>query len=193
MKILVFTDIHGVFTILKKIARKSQKADLLICCGDVSNFGRNLNKIFLFLKKLNKPLLIIHGNHETYENIDEFSKMYDYIINLHNKTYSIDNYEFFGWGGGGFSRKDEKLDKINNKTKFNKKLIFISHSVPYKTKLDALNHDHVGSISIRKFIEKQKPILNFCGHLHENEARRDKINNTLIINPGPYGKIINLK
>lgn len=191
MKILVFTDVHGVFTILKKIARKSQKVDLLICCGDISNFGKNLNKIFLFLKKLNKPLLIVHGNHETNDNINSFSKVYDYIINIHNKKYSVDNYEFFGWGGGGFSRKDEKLDKLN--INFNKKLIFISHSIPYKTKLDALNHDHTGSISIRKFIEKHKPILHFCGHLHENEAKRDKISNTLIINPGPYGKIIILK
>jgi len=191
MKILVFTDAHGVFTILKKIAKKSQKADLLICCGDISNFSKNLNKIFSFLKKLNKPLLIIHGNHETNEDIDNFSEIYDYVTNLHNKRYDIDNYEFFGWGGGGFSQKDEKLDKIN--IKFNKKLIFISHAVPYKTKLDSLDHDHVGSLSIRRFIEKQKPILHFCGHLHENEAKRDRINNTLIINPGPYGKIINLK
>ncbi len=193
MKILVFTDTHGVFTILKQIVKKSQKVDLLICCGDISNFGKNLDKIFSFLKKLNKPLLIIHGNHETNEYIDNFSKAYDYIINLHNKRYEINNYEFFGWGGGGFSRKDEKLDKISDKIQFNKKLIFISHSIPYKTKLDTLNHDHTGSISIRKFIEKHKPILHFCGHLHENEAKRDKIKNTLIINPGPYGKIINLK
>jgi Icc-related predicted phosphoesterase len=191
MKILVFTDVHGVFTILKKIAKKSKNCDLLICCGDISNFSRNLNKIFLFLKKLNKPLLLIHGNHETNKDIDNYSKIYNYIINIHNRKYSIEKYEFFGWGGGGFSRKDERLDKLN--IQFNKKLVFISHSVPYKTKLDSLNHDYVGSISIRKFIEKYKPILNFCGHLHENEAKRDKISNTLIINPGPYGKIINLK
>lgn len=42
MKILVFTDVHGVFTILKKIAKKSQKVDLLVCCGDISNFIINL-------------------------------------------------------------------------------------------------------------------------------------------------------
>jgi len=165
----------------------------LICCGDISNFGKNLNKIFLFLKKVNKPLLIVNGNHETNENINDFSKIYNYIINLHNNIYSTNDYEFYGWSGGGFSIKDEKLEKVIDKIKFNKKLIFISHTSPYKTKLDALNHDHVGSASIRKFIEKHRPILHFCGHLHENEGKRDRINNTLIINPGPYGKIINLK
>jgi len=28
--------------------------------------------------------------------------------------------------------------------------------------------------------------------LHENKNKIDKINNTLIINPSPYGKVINI-
>jgi len=36
------------------------------------------------------------------------------------------------------------------------------------------------------------PVLVLCGHFHENFRKQDKIKNTLIINPGPDGTIINV-
>jgi len=35
--------------------------------------------------------------------------------------------------------------------------------------------------------------LNICGHIHENEELSDRIKKTRVINPGSYGKIIELK
>jgi len=109
--------------------------------------------------------------------------------------YRFGNYVFFGYGGGGFSQIDKSLERIMKKFKKSlkkgDKIIFVSHAPPYNTKCDLiLGHGNVGSKSVRKFIEEFKPLYNINGHIHECFSRRDKIGETVVINPGPEGKIL---
>ena len=71
--------------------------------------------------------------------------------------------------------------------------IFVSHSPPLDTPLDVIyNGNHVGSMSIRKFIiewsEKGLLIAAFHGHIHESPHRSGSIETTigsaLCFNPG---------
>lgn len=193
MKILAFSDVHGEKSALIKIKNKTIKEnpDLLICAGDISFFTQKLKSIMNYLEKLNKPILIINGNHESIESIEKYKSKN--IIPIHNKTYEINNFIFFGYGGGGFAQTDKNLEKSIEKQNFkNKKLILITHAPPYNTKLDLLV-DHVGSKTIRNIILKYKPILSISGHLHENETVTDHIKETECINPGMFGKIIKIK
>ncbi|MCX6750886.1 MAG: metallophosphoesterase [Candidatus Pacearchaeota archaeon] len=68
--------------------------------------------------------------------------------------------------------------------------IFLSHNVPYKTKLDRIkNKDspgdkkHLGSSIARKFCEKYKPLICVGGHVHEGKGK-DRLGKTALINPG---------
>lgn len=72
------------------------------------------------------------------------------------------------------------------------KIIFVTHNVPYKTKLDKIKskeiskkqkRKHYGSKLVKRIIEKYQPVLNICGHMHENQGK-DKIKKTLIVNAG---------
>jgi len=45
----------------------------------------------------------------------------------------------------------------------------------------------IGSQSVRLFVEEQKPLAVFCGHVHE-APRIDWIGGTLVTNPGPAKK-----
>ena len=191
MKILFFTDVHGNPTAIKQIINKSKEADLLVCAGDIVAWGE-LEKIIRLFREANKKMMIIPGNHENYEEIKEMCKKYDFLIDIHLKKFKINDLVFFGFGAGGFLQRDIELERIINKLKFENKLIFVSHGPPYGTKLDYLEHlnSYRGSKSLTEFIKKFKPILAVCGHLHENEKKEDKIGDTLIINPGKYGKII---
>ena len=59
------------------------------------------------------------------------------------------------------------------------KTIFLFHSPPYKSYLDRAALDgkiidhapvdvHVGSIAIKRFIEKRQPFITLHGHVHES-------------------------
>jgi len=78
----------------------------------------------------------------------------------------------------------------------NKSVIFLSHNVPYKTKLDILinkkselHEKHMGSSLARKAIIKFKPLVCVGGHMHEHFGK-DKLCNTICINAG-FGSEVN--
>jgi Icc-related predicted phosphoesterase len=71
--------------------------------------------------------------------------------------------------------------------------IFVLHSPPHETSLDRVARDgqmidgvpldlHVGSIAIRRFIERRQPLLTLHGHVHESPRLtgrwKDKIGRT---------------
>src|SRR3989344_5431199 len=141
MKILAFSDLHSDKDKLKKLIRKieAEDPDVIISSGDTSNFGRNLNGIISEIKKTKRLLLIIPGNHESEGEIKKFSDNKQ-IINLHKKSYGINNVIFFGYGSGGFSRKEKEFELVSEKfmktIKKDLKIILITHSPPYGTKID---------------------------------------------------------
>ena len=201
MKILAFTDIHGSMAALKRVEQKvkAQNPDLLVCAGDISIFEHGIIGIMRRLEKLNKKIVIIHGNHEDASTFIKYSKLFRNILFIHKKQFALGNALFLGYGGGGFSVIDKEFEKIS-KSKFKKiiksskgkKIILVTHAPPYRTKLDRLSHGHSGSKSIRHFIEKNKVDLLICGHLHENFGKEDKIGKTKVINPGPFGTMIKI-
>ena len=87
---------------------------------------------------------------------------------------------------------EEWVQKHENELQ-NKQLLWMDHPPPYDTVLDELDADwHVGSRSLRKFIEKYEPKYVFCGHIHETFEEEDTIKDTIIINSGPAGRVIEL-
>ena len=201
MKLLAFTDIHGSSFALKRIEHKvkSQNPDLLVCAGDISIFEHGITQIARRLNKLNKKILIIHGNHEEPSTFKRLSKTFKNIIFIHKNCYIKNNTLFLGYGGGGFALIDRDFEKAANinfrkiiRNNKDKKIILVTHAPPYRTKLDKIGRNHAGNKSIRHFVEKNRVDLLVCGHLHENFGKEDKIKKTKIINPGPFGKILKI-
>ena len=190
MKLLIFTDIHGSSTALKRIEAKikSENPGLLVCAGDISIFEHGIAGIFRRLNKLNKKIVMVHGNHENPSTYFKYSKIFKNITFIHKKHFIEDNILFLGYGGGGFSQRDMEFEKLA-KNKFkkiimenkDKKMILITHAPPYGTKADKLGRNYAGNKSFRNFIEKYKIDLLVCGHLHENFGKGDKIGKTKII------------
>jgi len=196
MKLLVFTDLHGSKNNLEILLKKAKTADLLVCAGDISMFSMNLKKIISKFKTTKKPLIIIPGNHESPNEIESIK--FDFMIPLHKKIYRINDFVFVGYGTDGFSQEDKEFEnfikRVKSKLKKTDKVILITHGPPFGTKLDKMRYfGHVGNRSYTKAVKKLKPIYYFCGHLHENFNKRDKIGKTFIINTSPQGKLINVR
>jgi uncharacterized protein len=63
--------------------------------------------------------------------------------------------------------------------------IFCPHAPPEGTACDKLGDGrHVGSVVVRRAIEREQPDLVLCGHIHEARGV-DELGRTQIVNPGP--------
>ncbi len=196
MKILAFVDLHGSLTALKEIKRKAKKVDVVVCAGDLTVFEADIEFLIDELSKVGKDVIMVHGNHEDDVYMRELCKPYKNIHFIHKKKKVIGGVMFLGYGGKGFSIEDEEFDKLAKKFKKwieksdVEKVVLVSHAPPYGTKLDKLSGDFVGNLSLKEFIVKMETHLLVCGHLHETAGRKDEVEGTLMINPGPKGKIV---
>ena len=201
IKILAASDIHGDLELVKKLAKKAKKnkVDAVILCGDLTLSEINIEGLFgPFLKEGIKNIYFVHGNHETLATANFWKEVYKpYVKNMHAYATKIKNTKvgILGYGGAniGVFDDDENLEeiltKVDEKLKDVNKKILITHAPPFGTKIDFLG-THVGSKNLRKAIEKIKPDLVLCGHIHETFGLEDKIGKTKIINVGREGKIL---
>lgn len=88
--------------------------------------------------------------------------------------------------GVEYARKSD-LEKLARRAEDVKKTIFVIHTPPYDTKLDMVFNrtrvKHVGSVAVRRFIERYQPLATLHGHVHES-AGIEKIGKTICVNPG---------
>jgi len=146
------------------------------------------------LDSLGKPVMLVHGNHEEIRRTQQLCKETKHVHCIHARKYKIHDFTFVGWGGGGFSLVDHGLAKFMDRIKIDKKekIVLVTHAPPYKTAVDNIYGESAGNKTIRKFIEKFKPVVAVCGHLHENMGKMDKIKKTLVINPGSDGRLLEI-
>jgi Icc-related predicted phosphoesterase len=203
-EVLALTDIHFNLTNLRKILDAAKEFDLILVAGDITNFGRGqeAREVIKILSSKGKPFFFVPGN-------CDYAKEFPQDVNernIHAKYVIIDNIAILGLGGSTptpfntpFELSEEMIDKIlkeiysSIKENF-EKIILVSHVPPFNTLLDTTKTGtHVGSRSVRKFIEEHNIDLVISGHVHEARSI-DKIGKTALVNPGPanqgnYAKI----
>lgn len=197
MKILVAADFHGVSNAESNLSKFLERGyDCLVLIGDLTNFGpASLSTSMLErVKSAGIPTFAVPGNCDPKEILQVLEK---YGVNLHSKCKQLDNITFVGLGGSNLTpfntpfelteaEIQEELAALTCTTGNN--WVLVTHAPPHGTKLDQIPEGtHVGSKSIRKFIEEKQPLVALCGHVHE-ARNTDKLGRTLMVNPGPISK-----
>ncbi len=184
LKILAFADIHGSQYRLNLILDNIQKhnPDLIIICGDITQFGPK-DVASNILNQINKKTLAIPGNidnNEVLKAIDE-SK----AINIHLKKITLNNLNYIGIGG--LTEISDKLiinEKDNLKTLdklVDTSTILVTHVPPFGLQDRIFIGLNSGSKNLRNIIENFKPCIVLCGHIHENPGFI-KYKQTIVIN-----------
>ncbi len=198
-KILAAGDIHGDTGLVKRLSEmaKKENVDMIILAGDLTLFENSTENLIGPFASLKKPVLLLHGNHESLATIDFLSQIYDEATNLHGYSFVKDDVGVFGAGGAdfGMSPMSEKeffrtLEKAHSRIKNLKKKIMVTHMHPFKSKAEFSGFR--GSKGIRKAIKEFKPDILLSGHIHEAEGIEEKIGKTRVINVGKKGKIIEI-
>jgi len=191
MKIIALPDVHGNRTNLDKIADDLATADVVLLVGDLT-FGRTeqAEEIVAAIQQYNQQVLAIPGNMDTQAIVDYLEAQ---GINIHGTHRVIDGVTFVGAGGslpfdGTFVFDEDGLmvlmDQAINGVDPDLPQVFVLHQPPANTTVDKVRGgDHVGSTSVRTFIERHQPLVCFTGHIHEAQGITS-IGETQIINPG---------
>ncbi|MAG47932.1 hypothetical protein CL617_04965 [archaeon] len=200
MKILAASDIHGDLSLVKKLAEKADKenVDLIVLCGDLTHFEQSTEGIIGPFAKLNKKVILIPGNHESVATADFLADLYG-ALNLHGYSYKLSDIGLFGCGSANIGpfqiSENEIFDSLKKSYKYikdSKKKIMVTHVHPKGSAMEKLSDFIPGSNAVTKAINQFKPDLLLCGHVHEAAGIEEKINNTLVMNVGRLGKIIEI-
>ena len=196
MKLVVLTDIHGDIGLLSDVERDLKDADLILLSGDITHFGRTsqIKRIIEKFRAFNKNIMAIPGNCD-YNEVNNYLADMNYSLDC---RYVIrDSLYLMGVGGSlpcpgmtplEYSEEDfaTMLEETVSQNIDALPIILLSHQPPFNTINDKLSDGfHVGSHSVRHFIEKYQPLICFCGHIHEGTGI-DKIGKTFVVNTGPF-------
>jgi len=200
LKILSAGDIHGDSRAAIKLAERAEKekVDLVILCGDITNFRIDSQNLIKPFKERNLKLLLIPGNHDSFATADFLAQLYG-MKNIHGYSVQYKDVGIFGCGGANIGQEKLNEEEIYNTLKkgfkqiksLNKK-VMVTHVHPTKTKMEKLTLFVPGSNGVRRAIEKFKPDILLCSHVHEAAGLEEKIGKTKVINVGKEGKIIKI-
>jgi uncharacterized protein len=201
MKVLIFSDIHGDIRALERIV--TQPADLYIAAGDLSTFGRGLERSSEVLKPLGERLWLLPGNHESHAQTRAICERFGFF-DFHRQVRTLESAKgATHWAGLGYSNltpfntpgeySEDEIAGALSVFEGRKPLYLVVHFPPRDTKLDEFSPGkHAGSPALRAWVERTQPAFLFCGHIHESAGLRDQVGATSCINVGKQGYTVDL-
>lgn len=194
MTICNLTDLHGSLRHLDRIEETIRRADLLIVSGDITHFAgaREAAKVLAALRELNENLLAVTGN---CDRLDVGRHLIEEGLSLEGLAVKQDGFAIAGLGGSlpgpmptpNTASEEElaaRLDRLELPSGL--PLVLVSHQPPFDTAADIISSGrHVGSRSVREYLEQSGAILCLTGHIHESVGRSELAGCT-VVNPGPF-------
>jgi Icc-related predicted phosphoesterase len=172
MKILAAADFHGSQYRLNLVLHhiEVEKPDLVVICGDLTQFGPGSVAATL-LNQLPEGTLAVHGNIDSSDvpqAIDTSKAM-----NIHLKRVISQGIPFIGIGGTlPASLADLGISDGSSeqplKTALTKESVLVTHVPPYKLQDRIFLGTHGGSKALRALVDAASPRLVLCGHIHED-------------------------
>ena len=198
MRILAFADIHGRLDNLDRMEPQVASADLILLLGDITHFRgpEEAARVLDRIRSLNPHVLAVSGNVDRPE-VERF--LDEEGVGLNGRGTVAGSVGIFGLGGSNLTPlgtpnefKDSDLmpllEQGHEQIKHAPTRILACHVPPRKTRVDRIFLGfHVGSRSVRAFLEKTRPHLCLCGHIHESPGE-DRVGSTVVLNPGPFFK-----
>ena len=198
MKIVAVSDVHGETRFAEQISHIIADADLLLLAGDLTNFGRRneASRVVDAFRNSASRILAVSGNCD-YPEVEQY--LSDEGINIDRTEIEVGGIHFVGVGGSlpcpGKTPNEHSdftlrrhLQEAVATLDTTAPIALVSHQPPVNTVADlAASGNHVGSESVRSFIEKNQPTFCITGHIHEGRGL-DRIGDTPVVNAGPFCK-----
>lgn len=194
MQIMAFGDIHEYVHVLPTLASELGQADLILVTGDMTRWRgpKTAEKVLQAIRVYNPNILAQVGNTDSWETHDHLNRL---GINLHGQGHRFGDLGIFGVGGSNptpfgtpieFDEEEIAAYLMAGYAMIQDapRQLLVAHCPPYQTAIDRIHAGyHVGSTSVRQFIETYQPDLCISGHIHESPGE-DRLGKTHVLNPG---------
>ena len=206
MKLLVVSDLHYSLKQFDWVTEVSNKFDLVAAAGDLLDQASSVDldtQIQVVLRYLrrwrsNAFLLVSSGNHDLNAR-NEFSELAAKWLRKAGRSGAVIDGEQFEadgvlfsvcpwWDGeASFQLVVEQLQRDQRLRKG--KWIWLYHAPPDRTSLSWTGKVYFGDEKLGGLIDRFRPDLVFCGHVHQAPFRKggswvEKIGDTVVFNAG---------
>jgi Icc-related predicted phosphoesterase len=197
MKILAFSDLHRDRERADRLVELAAEADVVLGAGDYATMHKGLEGTIDVLSAINAPTALVPGNAETDTELWQACAGWRSAHVLHGQALQLEGIQVFGLGGGvpptpfpwSFDlSEDEAAAKLESCPEA---AVLVVHSPP-KGHVDEVHGRHLGSRSILEAIERKRPVLVVCGHIHQCWGEEAVIGTTPVVNVGPDGRFFDI-
>jgi Icc-related predicted phosphoesterase len=199
MRLLAFSDLHRDLDQAAALVEMAAEADVVIGAGDFASVHEGLEEAIGAFAAIETPTVLVPGNNETDAALREATAGWDAATVLHGEGATIEGAEFFGLGAGVPVTPWEWSFDLDDETAAGmlapcpEGAVLVLHSPP-QGHCDANGGgDHFGSEALREAIERKRPRLAVCGHIHESWGCESRIGDTPVRNLGPKGTWIDVR
>jgi Icc-related predicted phosphoesterase len=209
VRLLLASDLHRDLEAARSLVERSSDYDVVVIAGDLAIKRRGLQEIVNVLAPMACPTVLVCGNGESPEELREAcGRARDQTTGapwqsahvLHGDSIEVDGVTFFGLGGavpvtpfGDWSYDIPEEDAAALLASCPPQAVLVSHSPPNgHVDSDGMGNHH-GSWSVLEAIERARPRLVVCGHIHACWEGESRVDDTPIINAGPRGVVWSLE
>ena len=171
MRVVAFSDLHRDLDAARAVVAASEGADVVIGAGDYGTHGEGAREVLDILSAVACPLVLVWGNHDDVAEVR--SVRGDRVHILHGTSAWIGGAVFFGLGGETPIRNDADWNVGVNDDEARRLLrecpdgaVLVTHNPPLGHADDQRDGSHEGSVAILEAIERCRPPLHLCGHIH---------------------------
>jgi Icc-related predicted phosphoesterase len=193
MKLLCITDLHGSGAALSRIIDDAGPVDLILLGGDLTTFGTpdEAESLVRLACQAGPPVLAVAGNCDS----PEIDRRLDRLgVGLHGRGRVIGGLGVHGlsaippWKPHMYQMTEEELaaalEAGRREIGGAERHVILSHAPPRDGSLDQIHFGcHVGSTALREVIERTRPALVVCGHVHEGRGV-EMLGPTTVVNCG---------
>jgi uncharacterized protein len=193
VRLLAFSDLHRDVRQARRLASMAAEADVVVAAGDFASIHHGLDETLAPLREIGTPTLVVPGNNETEAALRDACADWSAATVLHGEGAEIDGTVFWGLGAGvpitpwdwSFDLDEERAAEMLADCPDG--AVLILHSPP-KGHVD----NGLGSEAILRAIERIRPPLAVCGHIHECWGQESSAGPSRIVNLGPAGTVLEL-
>jgi Icc-related predicted phosphoesterase len=198
VQLLCFSDLHRDLAQATRLVEMSADVDAVIGAGDFASIHEGLEETIDALAAIETPTVLIPGNNETEEALRRAAAGWTAATVLHGEGTEIEEAVFYGLGAGvpttpwdwSFDLTDDEAAELL--TGCPSGAVLVVHSPPYGHCDQGGSGDHLGSTAVLEAIERVRPPVAVCGHIHESWGAESRVADTRVLNLGPSGTLIEI-